>query len=182
MRKLVVCLVGMPGAGKSTIAGGLAALGYDIVNMGDAVRAEAGRRRVEPTGKNLGRIMLEMRSQNGPGAVALLVKPMVEGSSGPTVIVDGIRSSEEIEVLRRCGTLKILAVHASRNARFNFVKRRGRSDDPSDAGALEERDLREMAVGITGPIALADESISNNDTDKASLIKASLAAVQKWER
>ena len=31
----------MPGAGKSTIAEGLKLKGYDIVNMGNAVRAEA---------------------------------------------------------------------------------------------------------------------------------------------
>ncbi len=31
----------MPGAGKSTIANGLKSKGFEIINMGDAVRAEA---------------------------------------------------------------------------------------------------------------------------------------------
>ena len=31
----------MPGAGKSTIANGLKEKGFDIINMGDAVRTEA---------------------------------------------------------------------------------------------------------------------------------------------
>ena len=39
----------MPGAGKSTIAEGLEPKGYDIVNMGNAVREEAKKRNLEST-------------------------------------------------------------------------------------------------------------------------------------
>ena len=41
MTKLIVCLTGMPGAGKSTIADGLKSKGYEVINMGNAVRNEA---------------------------------------------------------------------------------------------------------------------------------------------
>ena len=37
----------MPGAGKSTIAEGLKLKGYDIINMGNAVREEAKKRNLE---------------------------------------------------------------------------------------------------------------------------------------
>ncbi|MGI0004620.1 MAG: AAA family ATPase, partial [Candidatus Nitrosotenuis sp.] len=37
MPKLIVCLTGMPGAGKSTIAAGLEKKGFVSINMGDAV-------------------------------------------------------------------------------------------------------------------------------------------------
>ncbi|MBI2006050.1 MAG: AAA family ATPase, partial [Nitrosopumilales archaeon] len=63
MSKLIVCLTGMPGAGKSTIANGLKSKGFDVINMGDAVRAEAKKRNLEPTGKNLGKLMLELREK-----------------------------------------------------------------------------------------------------------------------
>ena len=86
----------MPGAGKSTIAEGLRARGCTVVNMGDAVRAEAERRNIEPTGDNLGRIMLELRERDGPGAVAHLIKPLVSGVRGGTVVIDGIRSDKEV--------------------------------------------------------------------------------------
>ncbi len=43
----------MPGAGKSTIAEGLKPTGYDIINMGNAVREEAANRILEPTSSNL---------------------------------------------------------------------------------------------------------------------------------
>ena len=45
MTKLIVCLTGMPGAGKSTIADGLKSKGCDIVNMGNAVRNEAKKKK-----------------------------------------------------------------------------------------------------------------------------------------
>jgi dephospho-CoA kinase len=53
----------MPGAGKSTIAEGLKSKGYEIINMGNAVRNEAKNRNLEPTGPNLGKLMLELREK-----------------------------------------------------------------------------------------------------------------------
>ncbi|MXX21465.1 MAG: AAA family ATPase [Cenarchaeum sp. SB0661_bin_35] len=180
-KKLIVCLVGMPGAGKSTIASGLATLGHDIINMGDAIRAEAGRRRAKPTSKNLGIIMMEMRSQYGPGAVAYLIKPQVMRARSDVIIVDGVRSTDEIKVLRECGVVRVLAIHASQDKRFVFLKKRRRSDDPENLQMLQDRDRREMGVGISDPIALADESISNNSLNKDALISAAAETIQRWK-
>ena len=90
----------MPGAGKSTIAAGLKEKGFEVFNMGDAVRAEAKRRNLEPTGKNLGKLMLELREKNGPGVVAELTQPNITNSNSNVVIIDGIRSNHEIEVFK----------------------------------------------------------------------------------
>ncbi|MFB5606682.1 MAG: AAA family ATPase [Candidatus Nitrosomaritimum yanchengensis] len=180
MTKLIVCLTGMPGAGKSTIAEGLKSKGYEIINMGNAVRNEAKKRNLEPTGPNLGKLMLELREKNGPGAVAELVKPQIENSSSEVIIIDGIRSSSEIEVLRKYGTVKLLAIHASTETRFDFLKQRGRSDDPKTKENFEERDDRELGVGISNPIALSDDAISNNNLTKEELIELSFKKIEEW--
>ncbi|MFB5620640.1 MAG: AAA family ATPase [Nitrosopumilus sp.] len=180
MTKLIVCLTGMPGAGKSTIAEGLKSKGYEIINMGNAVRNEAKKRNLEPTGPNLGKLMLELREKNGPGAVAELVKPQIENSSSEVIIIDGIRSSPEIEVLRKYGTVKLLAIHASTETRFDFLKQRGRSDDPKTKENFEERDDRELGVGISNPIALSDDAISNNNLTKEELIELSFKKIEEW--
>ena len=174
--------MGMPGAGKSTIANGLASQGYDMVNMGDSIRAEATKRQIEPTSKNLGKIMVEMRSHYGPGAVARLIKPQVISAQSDIVIVDGIRSSDEIKVLQECGVVKVLAIHASQDTRFTFLKKRRRSDDPDSQEMLQKRDQREMGIGISDPIALADESISNNNLDKNMLISTAADTIQRWRQ
>jgi dephospho-CoA kinase len=182
LSKLIVCLTGMPGAGKSTIANGLKSKGYEIINMGDAVREEAKKRNIVPSGQNLGKIMLELREKNGPGAVAELIQNKIKNSSSNVIVIDGIRSNEEIQVLRKFGTVKLLSVHASTDTRYSFLIERGRSDDPQTRDNFDERDVREIKVGISTPIALADESISNNELSIDELIEHAYKIIQGWQK
>ena len=170
----------MPGAGKSTIADGLKSKGYEIINMGNTVRDEAKNRNLEPTGENLGKLMLELREKNGPGAVAELVRPQIENSESQVIVIDGIRSSPEIEVLRKFGTVKLLAIHASTDTRFDFLQLRGRSDDPQTRENFQKRDDRELGVGISNPIALSDDAISNNNMTKEELVEEAFRKIQQW--
>ena len=181
LSKLIVCLTGMPGAGKSTIANGLKEKGFEIINMGDAVRTEAKKRNLEPTGQNLGKLMLELREKNGPGAVAELIKPSIENSNSNVVVIDGIRSNDEIEVLKKSANVKLLSILASTNTRFTFLHDRARSDDPKSREIFEERDNRELGVGVGKSIELADESISNNELTKDELIEAAYQVIQSWK-
>ena len=180
LTKLIVCLTGMPGAGKSTIAEGLKPKGYEIINMGNSVREEAKKRNLEPTRSNLGQLMLDLREKNGPGAVAELVKPQIESSLADVILIDGVRSSDEIQVLRKFGNVKLLAIHASTDNRFNFLQKRGRSDDPQTQEHFEERDNRELNVGISNPIALSDDAISNTNLTKDELIETAFKIIQSW--
>ena len=170
----------MPGAGKSTIAEGLQSKGYEIINMGNAVREEAKNRNLESTRENLGKLMLELREKNGPGAIAELIKSQIESSTSNVILIDGVRSNDEIQVLRKFGTVKLLAVHASTDTRFDFLQKRGRSDDPQTKEHFEERDNREMGVGISNSIALSDYAISNVDLTKDELIERAFKIIQSW--
>ena len=170
----------MPGAGKSTIAEGLKPKGYDIINMGNAVREVATKRNLEPTRSNLGKLMLELREKNGPGAIAELIKPQIESSTANVILIDGVRSNDEIQVLRKFGNVKLLAIHASIDTRFSFLQKRGRSDDPQTKEHFEERDNRELAVGISNPIALSDYAIPNTDLTKDELIETAFKIIQSW--
>ena len=171
----------MPGAGKSTIANGLKSKNFNIINMGDAVRDEAKKRSLEPTGENLGKLMLELRKNNGLGAVAELIEDKIKNSGSDVIVIDGIRSNEEIQVLRKNGTVKLLSVHASTDTRYDFLSNRGRSDDPKSRNNFNERDTREIGVGISTPIALADESISNNNLTIDELIETAYTIIKEWQ-
>jgi len=170
----------MPGAGKSTIADGLKPRGYDIINMGNVVREEAKKRNLESTSENLGKLMLELREKNGPGAIAELVKSQIESSTSNIILMDGVRSNDEIQILRKFGTVKLLAIHASTDTRFGFLQKRGRSDDPQTIEHFEERDNREMGVGISNSIALSDYAISNIGLTKEELIESAFKIIQSW--
>ena len=172
----------MPGAGKSTIANGLRSKGFEIINMGDAVRDEAKKRNLEPTGENLGKLMLELREKNGPGAIAELIHDKIKNSDSNVIVIDGVRSNEEIRILRKFGIVKLLSVHASTDTRYSFLSDRGRSDDPQNRENFNERDTREISVGISTPIALADESISNNNLTINELIEYAYQIIQRWQK
>ncbi|MDQ4101011.1 MAG: AAA family ATPase, partial [Thermoproteota archaeon] len=70
---LIVCLTGMPGAGKSSVASFLKEKGFTVITMGDVIREEAKRQGLEPTDVNLGKMMLKLRQDLGPGAVGQIV-------------------------------------------------------------------------------------------------------------
>jgi dephospho-CoA kinase len=180
MSKLVVCLTGMPGAGKSTIVSKLKEKGYETFSLGDGVRAEAKRQNLEPTGENLGKLMLELRQKYGPGAIAELIKESIQKSNHEIIIIDGIRSIHEIKVLKETGNLRLLGVEASSETRFNFLTQRKRSDDPLTREKFEERDNREMSVGLQEIIELADETIENNNITIDQLIHSAIEIFQNW--
>ena len=182
---LIVALTGMPGAGKTTVARYLSQKGIPLLIMGDVVREVAEIDGLEPTSDNLAKLMLRLRKKNGPQAIAHLIvdkiKLMKEKDKKlSVVIVDGIRSMAEVQVLRLIGTVKLLAIHGSTLTRYTHVKERRRSDVSSNIDEFDKRDKIEMEVGISNAIALADESISNNDISIPELCERSFVTVQKW--
>src|ERR687897_3306464 len=139
-KRVIVCLTGMPGAGKSTVASFLKEKGFAVVTMGDVIREEAKRQGLEPTDVNLGKMMLKLRQDLGPGAVGQIVLQKLQrdhannnnnNSGGGSdknssiVVIDGIRSVAEVEVLKKVGHVRLLAIHASEDTRFNYLRKRG---------------------------------------------------------
>ena len=172
----------MPGAGKSTIVSKLKEQGYETFSLGDGVRSEAKRQNLEPTGENLGKLMLELRQKNGPGAIAELIKESIQNSTHEIIIIDGVRSIHEINVLKETGNVKLLAVNASPDTRFIFLSERKRSDDPLTREKFEERDNREIGVGLQEIIQLADESIENNNVTIDQMVDSAIKIFQNWWR
>lgn len=182
-KRLIVCLTGMPGAGKTTVASFLKERGFAIVTMGDAIREEAKRQGLEPTDVNLGRLMLKLRQELGQGAVAHLVLRKLErdGKTG-NIVIDGIRSIPEVEVLKKVGHVRLLAIHASQDTRLKHLQDRGRPDAPTNSDEFASRDKRELSVGISEAIALADETLSNNDLTLEQPKEHAHSIVEEWLR
>jgi dephospho-CoA kinase len=174
----------MPGAGKSTVAESIRDEGFILINMGDCIRLEAKKNNLDLNDKNLGNLMLNLRNKYGPGAVAQLVINQINekylNHSFDKFIIDGIRSIQEIELLRTIGIVKILAIHGSLSTRFRNLKNRSRLDAPSNIEDCLIRDHRELSVGVSEVIALADEMISNNEISIYELKKQSKLITKKW--
>jgi dephospho-CoA kinase len=182
-KRFFVCLTGMPGAGKSSVADSLKERGFYVISMGDVVRDEARLQNMELTDTNLGDLMLKLRKEMGPGAISHLIikKTKCEDNNlSKIVIIDGIRSIHEVEILKDIGNVKLLAIHASTDTRFKHIKQRARSDKPLNEEDFVVRDKRELTVGISEAIALSDESISNNNLTIEELKEKAYEIIQKW--
>jgi len=178
---LVVGLVGMPGAGKSVVVNVARASGYGIVVMGDAVREEAQRRRLEPSPENLGKIMLDLRQKEGNNVIAKRCFSKIENTKENKIIVDGIRSPSEVEELKKhFPKFSLIAIYSSPETRFKRLFCRQRTDDPKNWKVFHERDQRELSVGLGEAITMAEYKIVN-EGEKATVKEKAREILKKVE-
>jgi len=185
-RILVIGTAGMPGSGKATLKIIAESMRYPVVIMGDEIREETKRRGLEPTPENIGKIMIQIREEEGPTAVVKRCLPKIENADSDIVLVDGIRSLHEVDEFRKhFGNFVLIAVHSSPETRFQRLSKRKRSDDPNGWDVFYERDMRELTVGQGNVVALADYMIVNEGTYDEFQIKAREVlevVVQKWTK
>ncbi len=167
MVERVIAVTGMPGAGKSIVSEVARETGYHVYSMGDVVRDEANRLGIECTPTNLGLLALELRKKNGPVIIARILVDRMKKDHVSVVLVEGIRSMEEVHELRKDFKVQILAVECPKNVRYLRLKARGRSDDPRNMAEFNERDERELNFGISEVIDSADWCITNETDEKS---------------
>ncbi len=175
---MLICVTGMPGAGKSEIAMRIAKrLNAKLLNMGDFVRSEAIKRGLPIDRENLMRLANELRDEMGPDAVAKLVLASI--AKGSLYVIDGVRSLEEVNMFRSKTNVILIAVHASPKERFRRLLNRGRGDDPKNYQEFLERDLKELKLGLGNVIAMADIIVVNQGRDIESVVEEALKMIEE---
>lgn len=159
----VICVTGMPAAGKEEFQKVGTEEGYRIVRMGDVVREEARRRGLLITDASVGSMAHEERQRHGPAIWAERTIPRVRADR---VCIDGLRSPAELATFRRAfgSGLVVFAVEASPTTRWERVQRRRRADDATTWEEFLRRDERERGWGLEDVIASADIRIVNEGT------------------
>ena len=163
----VIGTVGLPGSGKGEAANVAEAAGIPVVVMGDVIRAECRRRGLDPA-QHHGRMAGTLREEEGDDAIAERTLPRIreaaaESDRGDTVLVDGLRSTVELERFREAfgDDFTLVAIRAPFELRAERLGERGRDDSDSDLEALRERDAREVDLGLGETLELADVEIDN---------------------
>jgi len=184
--KLIVGLTGMPGAGKSVVVKVAKERGYGVLVMGDVVREEARRRGLEPNSENIGKIMLELRQKEGPAVISKRCIPKIKQAIRDKLIIDGIRSLDEVEEFQKhFPKFSLIAIHSSPETRFKRLYRRQRSDDPENWEIFHERDMRELSVRLGNTIAMAEYLIVNErelEDLKEKAVEILRRVEEKWMR
>jgi len=161
----VIGIVGPQGSGKTEVAKILTSRGAEIVRMGNAVWEETRKRGLPINEENVGRVARELRETLGPSAVAKLCIPVVEEKrrSSKLVVVDGIRSGEEVEEFRRTfgDDFRLIAVIASKGVRLSRILSRKREDDVRGEAEFLEKEKRESGWGLENAMEKADFLITN---------------------
>ncbi|OYT37878.1 MAG: dephospho-CoA kinase [Desulfurococcales archaeon ex4484_58] len=157
---LFILVTGMPGSGKSLVVEVAREKNIPVYTMGDVIREEA----IKTYGRITPQTMLEtsriVREKYGPGYVAEKIIERIKENRG-VVLIDGVRSWDEVTVFQKYGDTTIFAIHASPKTRFERLKRRGREGDPRTWEEFVTRDMIELNFGIGNVIALADYMVVN---------------------
>ncbi|NPA71174.1 MAG: AAA family ATPase [Crenarchaeota archaeon] len=157
MSKLLL-IAGLPCAGKTTVAKILSELtNAPIVVMGDIVREIS-----QKTGEEPHKIAVGLRVREGRRAIALRVLEKLKNIKNDLIIVEGVRSIDEVECFREHGyETYLIYVVASRPERERRALARGRDEDVKHVPNITLRDLRESAYGLTDLIIYADVVLLN---------------------
>ena len=175
----LVLIAGLPGAGKTTIAKIFAEKGVPVLSMGDAMREEARRQGRPDDIDSMRKFMVQLRKERGEAVVAELVIQKLRGVNAPLVVIDGLRSEEELEAFRRvAGKMLLVLVESDLQRRFRRLSKRGRPDDPKKVEDLRRRDGTELTVGLEKLMSREGTRITN-DGDLASLKKKTIGLIRK---
>lgn len=157
----IILVTGMPGSGKTVVVE-VASREFNLprYSMGDVVREEALRIYGSMSADTLLKTAKILRDTYGLDYIARKTVERINASRS-VVVIDGVRSLEEVEAFRRIGETVIIAVHASPKTRFERLRRRGRLGDPVKWEDFVTRDLVELSLGIGNVIALADIVVVN---------------------
>ena len=164
----VIGIVGLTGSGKTEVAKVASKFDIPCVRMGDVVWEEVKRRGLELNEATVGAVANELRRQDGPAAIAIRCIPLIEerGKGKRAVVVDGIRSSAEVEEFRKAfgSRFHLLAVSASERKRYSRIVGRERADDVRSLKAFREKDTRELSWGLGEALSSPDFTLVNEGT------------------
>lgn len=169
MKKIVIALVGMPGAGKSVSCDHYKKQGFPVLRFGDQTDIGLKELGLPLTEKNERKYREDIRKELGMAAMAIKIEPRVNKAfkESDTVVLDGLYSWEEYTYLtKKFKNLFLICIFARPDIRYERIGKR--PVRPLTKKEARSRDIAEIEnLNKGGPIAITDFLIKNNkQTDK----------------
>lgn len=160
----IICIVGLPGVGKTDATEFFKNRGLPTISFGAAINEYIDENHLPHVEKTHKKVRLELREKHGMAAMAKLNEKKIRKTlkEHMTLVIDGLRSWQEYVYLK--GALPkvkiyLVAIYADKQLRW------GRSVKRTHRNKLygEERDLDELiGINMAPTIAYADFLVKNN--------------------
>lgn len=164
---MIVPVVGLIGAGKTTATSRFVAHGFARVGFNDVIYEELDRRGLGRSEREERAVREDLRKEFGMGVVASRALPIIESllSQGTDIVIESLYSWSEYKILKeRFGeSLRVVAVYAPPHLRYERLSRRAVRSYPTELA--RSRDYAQIErLEQAGPIAMADWTIQNTGT------------------
>ena len=168
----IVCIVGMPGAGKSVVADWLVEKKFKFYRFGQVVLDYFVKSGKKPTEKEEKKVREGLRKKDGMAAIAKALYPKFKKAlEKSNVVADGLYSFSEYKYLKKRlkDQMIVVAVFAPPSLRYEriSIRKSGKKDKnlrhrPFTKKEAKERDYNEIEnIEKGGPIAMADYTFIN---------------------
>lgn len=163
-----LALVGMPGAGKSTVALALEQLGFFQFRFGGIVTDEVTRRGLPINAENERTVREEFRALDGMAAIAKRALPYLQAAltERDCIVLDGLYSWSEYKLLQTDLGAELIVVAITCQRAMRYARLAERPVRPLTREEAQTRDWAEIEnLEKGGPIAIADYTLSNDGTE-----------------
>ncbi|MHA2169610.1 MAG: AAA family ATPase [Candidatus Kariarchaeaceae archaeon] len=162
---IIIGVTGLPSSGKGLFGETAKQYGFTELIMGDVIRNECKIRGLPITRESSDLVMIKLREEKGPNAVALVTVGWIHQqitNNKNRILVDGIRSLAEVRTFQEhFPNFRIIGVHSNPKTRLSRAMSRKRIDDAFSKEAFTKRDVLELQIGVGDVIATADILISS---------------------
>lgn len=139
---MILGVAGPYASGKGEVVAFLQARSFYPYSLSDVIREELAARGETETRERMIALGTELRTDEGPGALARRLLPKLEHDKN--YVIDSIRHPAEVEVLRGVSRFRLIWVDADEGLRFERLRKRARPGDPETLPELRALEGREQ--------------------------------------
>ncbi|MGB9708068.1 MAG: AAA family ATPase [Candidatus Pacearchaeota archaeon] len=170
-RPFVIGVIGTIASGKDSVSNYLVKrYGFKKIVMSNFLRAEARKRKIKPTRDNLRKLQHELRARYGEDYLvnkAIELIKTKDHMSMKNVVIDGLRTTIDIGLVKKELGAKIIMVDAKPFVRFMRAKKRGRKGDSTTYEQFLHQEAIESATfNFHKSFKMADFKIDNSGSLK----------------
>jgi dephospho-CoA kinase len=177
MRKIIICLTGMPGSGKTTVAEMLKSKGFTLVELSGELK-----RLMEVCGTQVDihsreKFTVKLKKAFGRDILAKLSAASVARAKG-NVVISGVRNTAELAYIRTLNpNVAMIALLVPKDLRYDRIMHRKEGIPTANYREFEWRDKRNVALGMLQVIRSADYTLTNTGT--VSHLESDIDAILK---